>query len=293
MKHIPVLLNETLMFLDPAPGQDFIDGTVGLGGHAAAILERSAPDGRLLGIDKDSRNLAEARKGLSEFKDRAVLVHDSYKNIKQIAYDNRFNEVDGVVLDLGFSSPHIDDPKRGFSFQTEGPLDMRYDPDQELNAANIVNNWSEEELSEIFRKLGEERNAHKIAAAIVGARQQEPIVTTTALTKIITDAVPRRGKPDRLNPATRVFQALRITVNHELEELEVVLPQALDTIRPGGKIVVISFHSLEDRLVKQFMKAHHGKDLEIINKKVVKPTQEEVEANPRARSAKLRAAIRI
>ncbi len=293
MTHIPALLNETLRFLDPAPGQDFIDGTVGLGGHASAILERSAPNGRLLGIDKDSRNLAVAKKNLAKFGDRVVLAHDSYKNIKQVIYDNGFSEVDGVVLDLGFSSPHIDDPDRGFSFQTEGPLDMRYNPDQEESASDIVNNWSEDKLSEIFRKLGEERNAHKIAAAIVQKRQQDPIVTTTALAEIISGVVPRRGKHDRLNPATRVFQALRIAVNHELEELEVVLPQALGTIRPGGKLVVISFHSLEDRIVKNFMKDHHGKDLEIINKKVIKPTKEEMEANPRARSAKLRAATRI
>ncbi len=291
--HIPVFLKETLEYLDPKPDQDFIDGTVGLGGHAEAILERTAPNGRLLGLDKDENNLDRGIERLKGYGERAVLIHDSFKNIKTQAYDNGFYPADGVVLDLGFSSVHIEDASRGFSFRREGPLDMRYDQTQELTAAEIVNNWSQQDLARIFRQLGEERNALKIAAAIVQERQREPVATTTALAKIISSAVPARGKHGRIHPATRAFQALRIAVNQELNELEVTLPLALDVLKSGGKLVVISFHSLEDRIVKQFFKSHQGEVLEILNKKVIKPSREEILANPRSRSAKLRAARKL
>ncbi len=288
--HIPVMLEEVLEYLGPLPDQDFIDGTLGLGGHAKEILERTAPKGRLLGIDKDPANIKRAGKRLEQYKSRVTLVQNSYQNIKQIAYDHGIYPADGILLDLGFSSAHIEDPSRGFSFHHEGPLDMRYDPSQELTAADIINTWSKEDLAKIFRKLGEERNALKIAAAIVQERQQERISTTSALAKVITGAVPGKGKHVRVHPATRVFQALRIAVNDELNELGHALPKALDTLRPGGTLVVISFHSLEDRIVKRFMKAGHGEALNILTKKVVKPTREEILKNPRARSAKLRAA---
>ncbi|MBU0531734.1 MAG: 16S rRNA (cytosine(1402)-N(4))-methyltransferase RsmH [Candidatus Uhrbacteria bacterium] len=291
--HIPVLLEETLEYLDPKPDQDFIDGTFGLGGHAGAILARTAPKGRLLGIDKDENNLDRGLERLKGYGKRLTLAHDSFKNIKSQAYDHGFYPVDGIVLDLGFSSVHIEDASRGFSFRAEGPLDMRYDQTQALTAEQIVNEWSQEDLAKIFRQLGEERNALKIAAAIVQERQREPVATTTALAKIILSAVPNRGKHERIHPATRAFQALRIAVNHELEDLEVVLPIALDVLKPGGRLVVISFHSLEDRIVKQFFKSHQGTDLEILTKKVVKPSREEILANPRSRSAKLRAARKL
>ncbi len=301
--HVPVLLEEVVKYLDPQPGQVVIDGTVGLGGHALTMLERISPKGlarspgtakgKLLGIDKDRANLERAKKRLASYKSQATLVEDSYLNIKQIAYDRGFYPADSILLDLGFSSVHIEDHARGFSFRNEGPLDMRYDLNQELTAANIINTWSLQDLEQIFRQLGEERNAHKIAAAIVRARQQEPINSTIALAKVIKDAAPLRNKHFKIHPATRVFQALRIAVNDELSALEQTLPQALGTLRPGGRLAVISFHSLEDRIVKQTFKKLDGTKIKLITKKPVTPTEEEISTNPRARSAKLRVAERM
>lgn len=292
-EHVPVLMEEVLGALQPLPGQDFIDTTLGLGGHTRAILELTAPDGRILGIDKDPRNLDLAKRNLKEFADRVTLVNCSYKHLSKVSYEHGFNQADGILFDLGFSSLHIEDASRGFALKHEGPLDMRYDPKQKLTAAEIVNDWSESDLAKIFRQLGEERNAHKFAAAIVRERQQERIVTTTTLAKIIASAVPGRGMHGKTHPATRVFQALRIAVNAELDELKVALPQALASLKPGGRIVAISFHSLEDRILKGFFKSEQGRSLELINKKVIKPSREEILANPRARSAKLRAAVKM
>ncbi|MEK9130777.1 MAG: 16S rRNA (cytosine(1402)-N(4))-methyltransferase RsmH [Patescibacteria group bacterium] len=287
MIHIPVLANEVLRWLDPKPNQNFIDGTVGLGGHAALILEATSPNGRLLAFDRDAANLAKARQNLSRFGDRVEYVNDSYATLKKCAYDRGFNQVDGILLDLGFSSVHIEDPTRGFSFQNAGPLDMRYDLQQALTAEEIVNTWSVGELGSIFRKLGEERHAHKIAERIVEARQKTRIVTTDQL----VDIIGKRSGP--IHPATRVFQALRIAVNDELHELNVTLPQTLDVLIAGGRLAVISFHSLEDRPVKQFIKAHAGKELLMLTKRPIIATEQEVKNNPRSRSAKLRVAERV
>lgn len=287
--HIPVLLDEVLTFLAPKPEEHFIDGTVGLGGHATEILQRTLPDGRLLGFDRDARNLAIANKHLYEFKDRVVLVNDSYSNAKTHAHQHGFDSVDGILLDLGFSSVHIEDADRGFSFQREGPLDMRYDTRQELTAKEIVNTWSEEELARIFRQLGEERHARQIAEAIAGQRVNEEIGSTADLAELVATVIPRRGK---IHPATRVFQALRLAVNDELGELERALPELVSLLKPGGRLAIISFHSLEDRIVKQFFKKEHEKSLTVLTKRVVKPTEEEINQNPRSRSAKLRVAVK-
>ncbi len=284
--HVPVLLDDVLRFLDPKPGEFFIDGTVGLGGHAKELVARVLPGGRLLAVDRDQDNLSLAKKRLAAHADRVVFVHDSFAHLAAQAYAHGFSHARGVLLDLGFSSHHVDDPSRGFSFQTDGPLDMRYDRTQELTAEVIVNGWTKEELVRIFRVYGEERFAAKIAEAIVRARRRERIMTTLALAELIASVLPRRGK---IHPATRVFQALRIAVNDELGEIERALPQALEALAPGGRLAVISFHSLEDRAVKRFFKQHDGKELTVLTKHVVTPTEDEIKRNPRARSAKLRA----
>lgn len=282
--HVPVLLDEVLEALNPQPGGTFIDATVGQGGHARAILSRVTPDGRLLGIDRDESNLAIAQKRLIQFGEAAVLVHDSYANVTSHAYDHGFSGVDGILLDLGFSSAHIEEADRGFSFQNEGPLDMRYDRSSELTAAEIVNTWSEDELAACFRKWGEEPRARDIAKAIIAHR---PVETTTELAELIRSVVKTHG---RTHPATRVFQAIRMAVNNELGELEVALPKMVDLLKPGGRLAIISFHSLEDRQVKQFLKSND--QLALINKRVIVPTQTEIKTNPRARSAKLRVAAK-
>jgi 16S rRNA (cytosine1402-N4)-methyltransferase len=289
--HVPVLLDEVIDFLKPKEKEHFIDGTVGQGGHAEAILERTSPSGRLLGIDRDPGNLSVAENRLARFAPRAVFVHDTYAHAVQQALDHGFEQVNGILLDLGFSSAHIEDPKRGFSFMADGPLDMRYDPIQSFTADIIVNQYSEEELARLFRTLGEESRARQIAKAIVDARRKEKITSTLALAQLVASAVGgRRGK---IHPATKVFQALRIAVNDELGQLERALPELIKLLAPGGRLAVITFHSLEDRVVKQFFAAHDGKTLKNLTKKVVKPGAEEIRRNPRARSAKLRVAERI
>ncbi len=284
--HKPVLLKETLLMLNPHSGQTFIDGTVGLGGHSSAICKLIAPDGRLLAIDRDSRNLELAKKKLASFGKMVSFSEGSYTDAKKLTYELSIDSVSGILLDIGYASPHVEDPTRGFSFQTEGPLDMRYDVNQELTASLIVNTWSAEEIAQIFRKYGEEQKAEDIAKAIVSARRDQPFMTTTQLAAFVAEVTRRGG---RTHPATKVFQALRIAVNDELGELERALPDLFDLLEPGGRLAVISFHSLEDRIIKVFMKsvvkAGHGI---LINKHVIKPTQEEIRDNPRCRSAKLR-----
>ncbi len=292
--HIPVLLSEILTYLQPEPNKSFIDGTVGQGGHAQAILERGLPEVRqkkelpcMLAIDRDDRNLAVARERLAKFGDAVVFVRDSFANIKQHALSHGFSNVDGILLDLGFSSAHVDDPNRGFSFQSDGPLDMRYDTSQSLTAAKIVNEWDEEELARLFRQYGEEKKARAVAEAIVSERIARPFERTLELTACVESVVPRQGA---IHPATRVFQALRIAVNDELGELERALPDCVDLLAPGGRLAIITFHSLEDRLVKTFMKERS--DLQVLTKHVVKPSTQEVKQNPRSRSAKLRVAVK-
>lgn len=283
MQHKPVLLEEVSNYLKPEPNSYLIDGTVGLGGHAKALLPHVLPGGRLLGIDRDASNLERARERLSEFGDSVVLVCDTYANIGTHAQAHGFEQAHGILLDIGFSSVHVDDATRGFSFQQNGPLDMRYDQSQSLAAAEIVNTWSEDELAKIFRQYGEEPKARLFAQAIIAFRADTPIVETLQLADLIANQVRHRGK---IHPATRVFQALRIAVNDELSELKRALPECINLLRPGGRLAIISFHSLEDRIVKQFFKRTPG--LKGVTKRPIQPSQKEIEDNPRARSAKLR-----
>lgn len=280
------MLNEVIEHLKPEQKERFIDGTVGQGGHAKAILAHALPGASLLGFDRDPRNLDTARERLVEFGDRVTLVNDSYANAKEHAYAFGFHKVDAILLDLGFASSQIDDPLRGFSFMHEGPLDMRFDPNQELTAETIVNEWSEDELAKIFRQYGEERNARQIAQHLIEARKQQRIMTTADLAELVASLIPRRGK---IHPATKVFQALRIAVNDELGQLERALPVLVELLAPKGRLAIISFHSLEDRIVKKFFEKQKGK-LKTITKGVVTPTEEEIKQNPRSRSSKLRVA---
>jgi 16S rRNA (cytosine1402-N4)-methyltransferase len=283
--HIPVLLNEVMEHLKPEANHILIDGTVGQAGHALAFMQRALPEGRLLGIDRDETNLAIAKERLNDFGDRVVLVKDSYAHTNTHAYAHQFDSVNSILLDVGFSSAHIDDPERGFSFALDGPLDMRYDRSQELTAEAIVNSWSADELAKVIRQYGEDRNAARIAEAIVMHRKLNRIETTGGLATCIADRVKRTGK---IHPATQTFQALRIAVNDELGELERALPQLTRLLALGGRMAIISFHSLEDRIVKQFFKS--SAELDVITKRPVTATREEVKENPRARSAKLRVA---
>ncbi|MCX6714696.1 MAG: 16S rRNA (cytosine(1402)-N(4))-methyltransferase RsmH [Candidatus Uhrbacteria bacterium] len=287
IQHIPVLLEEVLTYLQPEPNQVFIDGTVGQGGHASAIADRILPGGRLLAIDRDPVNLKIARERLETYGDRIVYVNDSYANVTELADEHNFHSVNGILLDLGYSSLHIEDASRGFSFMKEGPLDMRYDPEAEVTAAEIVNEWSEESLAKIFRIYGEEVRAAQIARVIIDTRRHTALETTIDLANLVTTVVHAYGP---IHPATKVFQALRIAVNDELGELERALPQCVDTLAIGGRLGIITFHSLEDRIVKNFFKSYPN--LEVVIKRPVAPSREEIKANPRSRSAKLRVAIK-
>ena len=281
--HTPVLLEEVMKFLDPKPGGRFIDATLGAGGHTRAILERTAPDGRVLAIDQDELALAGARESLQSFGSRLIMEHSNFKNIAPLAAGHGFLEVEGVLADIGISSMMVDDPSRGFSFMREGPLDMRMDRTQDLTAADVVNTYAEKEIADILYTYGEERRSRPIARSIVRAR---PLRLTTDLTRAIERVM--GGPRGRIHPATRTFQALRIFVNGELSSLESFLDSSMTVVRSGGRLVVITFHSLEDRIVKQKFRTPPvpGRAL---TKKVVVATEEEVRRNPRARSAKLRA----
>ncbi len=309
--HIPVLLNEVIELLNPQPNQNFIDCTCGFSGHSKAILEKTKPSGKVLGIEWDKDIFEQVKKQNIE---RLVLVNDSYvnlKNIVQIQKENfgpvhpvksceagtakpLFNRVNGILLDVGISSFHIDSSGRGFSFQKNEPLDMRFSENQSLTAKEIVNKWPEQDLAEIFQEYGQERFARRIAQEIIRKRKEQPIQTTLQLVEIIRKSFPRSYKFGRVHFATRTFQALRIAVNGELENLKAVLPQALGILEKGGKIVVISFHSLEDGIVKRFFKENSKNGLlQILTKKPLIPVLSEIKENPKARSAKLRACQKI
>ena len=281
--HTPVLLEEVMKFLDPKPGGRFIDATLGAGGHTRAILERTAPDGRVLAIDQDELALAGARESLQSFGSRLIMERSNFKNIAPLAAGHGFLEVEGVLADIGISSMMVDDPSRGFSFMREGPLDMRMDRTQDLTAADVVNTYAEKEIADILYTYGEERRSRPIARSIVRAR---PLRLTTDLTRAIERVM--GGPRGRIHPATRTFQALRIFVNGELSSLESFLDSSMTVIRSGGRLVVITFHSLEDRIVKQKFRTPPVPG-RVLTKKVVVATEEEVRRNPRARSAKLRA----
>jgi len=302
-RHIPVLYQETLKALAIRPGGFFIDGTCGGGGHAEGILNASAPDGKLLALDADPDALARARERLRPFDVRAVLVHSSFAHMKRVADEHGFGAVDGIVLDLGLSSDQLADDLRGFSFNSAG-LDMRFDRTQGQPASVLVNELDERELADLIYHFGEEHASRRIARAIVAAR---PLESAQQLAEAIVGAVGgRRGK---LHPATRTFQALRIAVNDELGVLQSVLPQCVELLKSGGRLAVITFHSLEDRIVKEFFRVEsrdcicppeqpvctcgHRATCQVLTRKPVAPSQVELTENPRARSAKLRAIQRL
>ncbi len=283
MSHIPVLAKEVLEGLALGPGMTVLDGTLGLGGHAALMLEATSPNGKLIGVERDSRNWAVAKERLANYGDRVKTIRDSYGNIAN--YD--VPPLDGVLLDLGFSSVHVDNADRGFSFMKEGPLDMRYDQTQELTAEVIVNSWSRDDLNRLLREYGEEHFSGEIAKAITETRKKQRITTTTQLADLILKLAGGRG---HIHPATKTFQALRIAVNDEFGELTRGLDELTKLLKPGGRLAVITFHSLEDRIVKQFMK--ESELLEPLTKKPIIGSDEEVKSNPRSRSAKLRIGVK-
>lgn len=307
--HLSVLPEEVLALLDPTPGGVYLDGTVGGGGHARLILEASAPDGRLIGLDRDPSALHKAAEVLAPFGDRVALRHRNFSDAAAVLAELGISGLDGMLLDLGVSSHQLDEASRGFSFRGEAPLDMRMDPTGGQTAADVVNAAAAEELVRIFREYGEERFAGRIARRIVQVRQQQPLTTTRQLAEMVRDTVPGGKVPARIHPATRVFQALRIHVNQELDHVSRGIATAIDLLKPGGRFVVISFHSLEDRIVKRFFQeeakgcicpprlpacvCNHRPRLEVLTRKGVRASEAEVEANPRARSAVLRAVRRI
>lgn len=287
---------EALAWLRPQAGQIFVDCTVGYCGHAAEILAASAPSGIVIGIDRDRQAIEAGRKRLESFGDRAVLIKGHFVDLKRHLADRSISRVHGVLFDLGVSSPQIDEPGRGFSFQAEGPLDMRMDQDSGATAADIVNRTDEVDLANMIYQFGEERYSRRIARAIVRARASRPFTTTSELVSVINSAVPGHYRRGRIHCATRTFQALRIAVNQELDHLEPALRDAADVLVPGGRLCVISFHSLEDRIVKQTFRAlsaGSGGELEILTKRPQLPTGEEIDRNPRSRSAKLRVIQRV
>ncbi len=292
--HQPVMVAEVVRLLCAKENGIFLDCTLGLGGHAEAILEASSPDGVLIGIDVDEDALEIAKKNLSRFNDRVKFVYGNFKNADKIIKELNVNSVDGVLLDLGLSSLQIEKSERGFSFMKDGPLDMRMDKNNSITAEEIINNYRIDELQRIISEYGEERYAKRIAKKIGEIRRKKRIRTTTELVNIINSVVLGSGSKRRIHPATRTFQALRIAVNQELENLKEFFSIALSILKKGGRLVVISFHSLEDRIVKlTFKKWEKEGSFKILTQKVVTPSEEEILANPRAGSAKLRAGERI
>lgn len=299
LHHQPVLLERVMELLAPQPGGLYVDCTLGAGGHAEKILELSAPDGRLIGLDWDRRALSLAQEHLKNFGGRVKFFHADFRRLPDLLDQEKLSALSGVLFDLGVSSLQLDDPERGFSFQQTGPLDMRMNQENHITAARLIASLKEEELSDLFYHYGQERFARRIAREIVRVRRQEPLTTTAALANLVKRVVPH--KPHyRIHPATRVFQALRMAVNRELEGLGEAIAAAARRLKSGGRIVVISFHSLEDRMIKQTFKALSRTPgpaepglLRLLTPKPLVPTPQETRLNPRSRSAKLRAAERI
>jgi len=302
--HTPVLVDEVVETLDVRPGRRYIDCTLGGGGHSLAILSGCQPGGQLLGIDADPEAIRLAQHNLYDFFESSVIINDNFYNLENICRETGFSSANGILFDLGLSSLQLASAERGFSFQLNGPLDMRFNPDEQLTAADIVNRLPEAKLTQLILIYGEEPMAGKIAKNIVDHR---PISDTADLATIIADAVGDRYS--KIHPATRTFQALRIAVNRELDHLTTALEQSLNCLAPGGRLAVISYHSLEDRIVKNFMlretrgcicpptipecRCQHKPSLDLVNRHPVYPSEQEIERNPRSRSAKLRVAVKL
>jgi len=304
-KHVSVMAEEVLQYLEPHSGGVYLDGTLGGAGHARLILEASSPDGVLVGLDRDAEALAAAQRNLAPFGPRAILRQGNFADMGTHLDQLGIAAVDGILLDLGVSSYQLDSPERGFSFREDGPLDMRMNPSEGVSAATVVAEAEADELKRIFREYGEERWAGKIARAIVADREKTPFVTTLQLADLVSRVVPAGKGPQRIHPATRIFQALRIHVNGELDSLRAALDTAWLRLNAGGRLVVISFHSLEDRMVKQTFRAlatgcvcpprlavcacGEKPAVRVLTRKAVRAAEVETEDNPRARSAVLRA----
>lgn len=286
--HLPVLLDEVIHYLAPRDGGLYVDGNLGLGGHSGAILAASSPGGRVVGFDWDEDALAQARVNLERFAGRVEFVRRNFAEIKETLPGMGLDKVDGLLLDLGLSSLQLDGSGRGFTFQGSEPLDMRMDVSRPETAADLLNRASEQELADIFYLYGEERQARRIASRVVDVRRKIPLATTDQLVKIVENAVPRRFWPKKIHVATKVFQALRIAVNRELDNLEKILGSVTDIVKPGGRICIISFHSLEDRLVKRAFRNNPA--LVPLTAKAVTAAEHEIMVNPRSRSARLRVA---
>ncbi|MCH8986805.1 16S rRNA (cytosine(1402)-N(4))-methyltransferase RsmH [Patescibacteria group bacterium] len=284
--HIPVLVSEVVEYLNPKRNENFIDATLGGAGHTKAILDHNAPAGKVLGIDLDEDVIRDTRYEIRNTK-RLLLVHGNFADIKEIAKENKFHPVHGILFDLGFSSDQLEQRKRGFSFQKDEPLDMRYDTNNPFDAEKIVNYSSKAEIEVILKEFGEEQFAKEIAREIIETRSIKPITTTKQLVNAVQKATPRWYHKRKIHPATKTFQALRISTNNELENLKQGLKAAVKIVQDQGRIVVISFHSFEDRIVKKFF--NETKGLTIRTKKPITPSQKEIQINPRSRSAKLRA----
>lgn len=307
--HAPVMVHEVLEYLRPRSGGVYADCTVGGGGHSLEIVKRILPDGRLIGIDRDDEALQTASERLSEYSDNVVLAKGNFAELEGIAWRLNLDELDGILLDLGVSSHQLDAAERGFSFRHDAPLDMRMDTSQAVTAQEIVNSFSERRLAELIKEYGEERWAKRIAKFIVERRMHRPIRTTRELSEIVTAAIPAGARSEQIHPSTRTFMALRIAVNRELESLRTGLDAAVKLLAKGGRVVVISYHSLEDRIVKETFVRHAGKctcppgfpvcvcgaekRIQILTRRPIGPSREEIHANPRARSARLRAAERL
>ncbi len=307
VKHVPVLLEESLDYLFPRPGGIYVDSTVGLGGHSKSILERLQGKGKLIGLDRDLEALRRARERLKQQYQNFEFLHANFKKLPHLLSQLEIEYLDGCLVDLGVSSFQLDSPQRGFGFGREGPLDMRMDPEQKISAATLVNELPESKLAEIFWRYGEEKEAKKVAAALIRARKKGEIRTTTQLAELIKAAKRGRSGP-RLHPATKVFQALRIEVNQELSGLEQFFISVIDLLAPQGRLVVIAFQSLEDRIVKRTFRREAGRcicfrpaelclcprleKVHLLTRKPRTPSEEELRSNPRARSAKLRAVER-
>ncbi|MDD4260676.1 MAG: 16S rRNA (cytosine(1402)-N(4))-methyltransferase RsmH [Syntrophaceticus schinkii] len=296
MEHVPVMLKEAVEFLAPREGGTYVDCTLGGGGHAKEILNLIGPTGRLIGLDKDEIAIRRAKEVLAPYLEQVVFIHSDFRRIADLLKELQISEVDGILFDLGVSSYQVLEPERGFSYHADAALDMRMNREAKTTAADLVNNLSEKELSEIIYRYGEERWARRIASFIVTKRKKAPVTTTAQLVEIVKAAIPARARRTGPHPARRTFMALRMAVNDELAAVEEGLRAGIPLLKPGGRVVAISFHSLEDRIVKGVFREHAAPSqnvLRILTKKPLVPNNEEINVNPRSRSAKLRAAEKL